>query len=236
MYLLEWWNGQQVIIFILVKKAGTLYCVYRRQEIFISYFFKKKKKSLSKGSFGPLLNWKTQSTLLVSTLLIASPASISPPLLLPFPFLPCFSWFHTDIHASPWACASRKVAPAPAPGKDLAWSESGFLNLSTTDILNEILLSSGRGCPVHLKMVFQYSLPQSWQSNRSQDTACWVSWGWQITPVENQQCKLIIVALLSPPLINLDIGVWCISGQHNWREVCWCLCKRSSHSLKENME
>ena len=43
----------QVTIFILSKKAGTLYFVYRREELLALHFF--KEESLSKDCWGPLL-------------------------------------------------------------------------------------------------------------------------------------------------------------------------------------
>lgn len=52
-YLTELVNGSQVTIFILSKKAGTLYFVYRREELLALHFF--KEKSLSKDCWGPLL-------------------------------------------------------------------------------------------------------------------------------------------------------------------------------------
>lgn len=66
---------------------------FKRQELFILFMEgrtltfckrKKKKRALSKGSLGPLLNWKIQSIPLVWTRLVASPASISPHPLPPF--------------------------------------------------------------------------------------------------------------------------------------------------------
>lgn len=169
----------------------------------------------------------------MSSQLIASPASISPPLLPLFYFLLPVIWFQTDIPAPPWPCASRKVATAPALGEDLDWSKSGFLYFSTTDTSIEILLSCGRGWPLHLKDGFSVLLASTNKSAIStpfpnhDNQICLKAlpggWGWggdKITPVGNQQSKLIIVVPLFLPLINLDIGIWCISGQNNWMEVC----------------
>lgn len=144
----------------------------KRQELFImfrkdvnSLFCISKEKERKKSIFPKLLGSSATRKIQISNQPLWCELSWLPPLhpSLPHCYLLFVSscllepWFHTDIHAPPQPCASRKVAPAPAPGEDLDWSKPGFLNLSTSDILNEMLLSCGRGCPVHPKMALQCS-------------------------------------------------------------------------------